>query len=231
MCRRRRRRSRPRAAGAPLPAPRARPRSDRSTSVHPVNRFSLFHVLSPWRSRTSVIMSRVSGWRLRPAYRASEPSCFFNPQQLVVLADAIGPAGRSGLDLSGRGADRQVGNRRVLGFAGPVRDDRRVARVARHADGIERFGDGADLVELDEQRVGDAVGDSAFQNLRVGHEHVVSHELHASAERGRQRLPPVPVAFREAVFDRDNRVLPQPVFEELDHLSEVRSASPDFLKT
>src|SRR5438128_11410615 len=26
----------------------------RSTSVHPVNRFSLFHVLSPWRNNTSV---------------------------------------------------------------------------------------------------------------------------------------------------------------------------------
>src|SRR5690606_10024107 len=32
------------------------PRSLRSTSVHPVNRFSRFHVDSPWRSNTSVYM-------------------------------------------------------------------------------------------------------------------------------------------------------------------------------
>ena len=36
----------------------------------------------------------------------------------------------------------------------------RVAGVARHPHGVERFGDGADLIQLDEQRVADAVGDA-----------------------------------------------------------------------
>ena len=34
----------------------AKPRSDRSTSVQPVKRFSTFQVLSPWRSRTTLYM-------------------------------------------------------------------------------------------------------------------------------------------------------------------------------
>src|SRR5204862_190663 len=38
----------------PASAASARPRSDRSTSVQPVKRFSLFQVLSPWRSRTTL---------------------------------------------------------------------------------------------------------------------------------------------------------------------------------
>ena len=34
----------------------------------------------------------------------------------------------------------------------------------------------------------------------------------------RQRLPAVPVAFRHAVLDGDDRVLPRPVRPERDHL-------------
>ena len=55
-CRRGRRRSRPPSAAGRLRALPRGPRSDRSTSVQPVKRFSLFQVLSPWRSRTSVCM-------------------------------------------------------------------------------------------------------------------------------------------------------------------------------
>ena len=41
----------------------------------------------------------------------------FDSQQLVVLGDAIRSAGRAGLDLAGGGADGEIGNRRVFGFA------------------------------------------------------------------------------------------------------------------
>ena len=58
----------------------------------------------------------------------------------------------------------------------------------------------------------------SLQNLRVGHEHVVADQLDAVAERLRQHLPAVPVAFGDAVFDRDDRVLPQPVLVQPDHL-------------
>jgi hypothetical protein len=51
---------------------------------------------------------------------------FFDPQQLVVLAHPIGPAGRARLDLARRRADREVGDRRIFGFARAVRDDRGV---------------------------------------------------------------------------------------------------------
>ena len=54
---------------------------------------------------------------------AARTELFFDAQQLVVLGDAIGAAGRAGLDLAGAGADREVGDGRVLGLAGAVRDD------------------------------------------------------------------------------------------------------------
>ena len=70
--------------------------------------------------------------RCVPANFAADAELLFDAQQLVVFADAIGAAGRAGLDLSGAGADGEVGDRRVFGFAGAVRDDRGVAGVARH---------------------------------------------------------------------------------------------------
>ena len=69
------------------------------------------------------------------------------------------------------------------------------------------------------------------QDLRVGDEHVVADELDRVAERLREHLPALPVAFGEAVLDRDDRVLPQPVLVQPTICSDVRSASPDFLKT
>src|SRR5262245_25189411 len=197
------------------PASRAssRPRSVRSTSVHPVKRFSLFHVLSPWRSSTSLCTERAPSREPRGGAELR-----LDAYQLVVLAHAIGAARRSGFDLTGGGADGEVGDRRVFGLAGAVRDDRRVACVGGHPHRVERLGDGADLIQLHQQRVADLVVDPLLENRRIGHEHVVADELYAIAERGRQLPPPVPIAFGEAVFDRDDRILPDPVLVQTDHL-------------
>jgi hypothetical protein len=88
-----------------------------------------------------------------------------------------------------------------------VGDDRCITRIARHRDRVERFGDGADLIELDEERVADGIGDAAPQDLGVRDEHVVPDELDAVSERPGQRLPAFPVALREPVLDRDDWVL------------------------
>src|SRR4051812_7067143 len=92
------------------------PFSERSTSFQPVNRFSLFHSLSPWRTRTTLCMelpqSRATGVRRGGA------ELLFDAQQLVVLGDAIGAARRARLDLPGARADGEVGDRRVFGLAG-----------------------------------------------------------------------------------------------------------------
>src|SRR5436190_4459952 len=140
-----------------------RPRSERSTSFQPVNRFSLFHVLSPWRRRTTLNME-LPQRRLAGVLRAGA-ELFFDPDQLVVLRDAIRPARRAGLDLAGARRHREIRDRRVFGFTRTVRDDAGVAGVARHADGVERLGDGADLIQLDENRVGDVLADAAREDL------------------------------------------------------------------
>ena len=85
----------------------------------------------------------------------------FDAEQLVVLRHPIAAAGRAGLDLAGRGRHREIGDGRVLGLARAVRDDAGVAGLRRHRDRVERFGHRADLIQLDQDRVGDVLVDAA----------------------------------------------------------------------
>jgi hypothetical protein len=87
-------------------------------------------------------------------------------QQLVVLGHAVAAAQRAGLDLGRGGRHREVGDGGVLGFAGAVRDDRRVAGRIGHRDRRQRFAQRADLVDLDQDRVGDALVDALAEDAR-----------------------------------------------------------------
>ncbi len=103
-------------------------------------------------------------------------------------------------------------------------------RVARHGDGVERLGDRADLIQFDQQGIADFFVDAFPQNLRIRHEHIVADQLHAVAKMLRQQLPAVPVAFGDAVFDRRDRVLPDPVLVQLDHFLGRALAFARFLE-
>ena len=79
---------------------------------------------------------------------------FFDAHELVVFADAVGAAGTAGLDEASVERDDEVGDGGVLGFARAVGDDGGVAIACGEADGIDGFGEGANLVELDKDGVG-----------------------------------------------------------------------------
>ena len=87
--------------------------------------------------------------RAAPSSSSMRSSWLYFATRSVRLADPV-------LICPALVADREVGDGRVFGFARAVRDDRGVVRVARHRHGVERLGDGADLIELDQQRVADA---------------------------------------------------------------------------
>src|SRR5689334_18992483 len=99
-----------------------------------------------------------------------------------------------------------------------MRDDGCPALGARQLDTVERFGERADLIDLDEDGVGDAKLDALLQKFRVGDEEIVADELHAAAYLVRQNLPAVPIVFGHAVFNRDDRILLGPALPEGYHL-------------
>ena len=65
-----------------------------------------------------------------------------------------------------RGGHRQVGDEGVFGFAGAVRHDVGVVGVGGHLHRLQRFGQRADLVHLDQNRIGDAFFDALAPGAR-----------------------------------------------------------------
>ena len=83
---------------------------------------------------------------------------------------------------------------------------------------MQRLGQSADLVDLDENRVRDSLADALLEALDVGDEEVVADELDLAAEAIRQQLPPHPVVLGHAVLDADDRIAADPRLVHVDEL-------------
>src|SRR5208283_214452 len=179
--------------------------------------------------RMSVIADRSSrAKRLMKSPPAGKPGrtaqLLLYTKQLVVFCDAVRPACRTGLYLPCPGRHNQVSDERVLGLSGPVGDHSGEPCTRRHLHRLERFGQRADLVYLDEDRVRYSFSYAAGQPFGVGHEEVVSHKLDLLAQCFSEKLPAFPVVLRHTVFDRYDRVLVDPVCPEPDHIFRTVSA-------
>src|SRR4029077_19822909 len=133
--------------------------------------------------------------RLAAGEASGDAQLFLDAQKLVVLGDAVSAGGGSGLDLACAHGDDEIGQESVLGLAGAVRDNRSVTRLARHFDSFDGLAYATDLVQLDEDGVADAFRNAARENLRVGNENVVTHQLDFLTEIAREDFPAVPVVF------------------------------------
>ena len=102
-----------------------------------------------------------------------------------------------------------------------MRDDRAVAGLPRQGDRVQRLSQRADLVDLDQDRVGDAAGDALLQARHVRDEEIVANELDPVPDRAGQMLPAIPVVFRHPVLDRDDRIAGAPVLIELDERRRI----------
>ncbi len=74
-------------------------------------------------------------------------------------------------------------------------NDGLVPGAVSHLYYLEGFGEGADLVELDENGVGYAFGDAPSETLGVCNEEVIPHQLDPIAEALGEGSPAFPVVF------------------------------------
>ena len=121
------------------------------------------------------------------------------------------------LDLSRFQGHDQIGDKAVFGLSAAVGHHSRVPGPFGHFHGLKRFGEGADLVDLDQDRVGDAVVDTLFQPLGVGYKQVVSYQLDLAPQPVGRQFPAVPIVLGHAVFDGDDRVAIHPLGPVIDH--------------
>ena len=85
-------------------------------------------------------------------------------------------------------------------------------------DGIECFRQRADLVELDQDRIGNILFNATGENLGIGDIQVVTHQLALARRQLRVYCPTFPVVFSQAILDGDDGVLAQPAVEVLGKL-------------
>src|SRR5215475_15604897 len=135
--------------------------------------------LSPRKARRSepALSSRNSLARGRRAQTIAErrlaciarfvAQLLLDADELIVLGDAVGARQRARLDLAGIGGDRDIGDGVVLRLARAMRNYGRVARALSHCHGLERFRQRADLVDLDQDRVGNLLANALRQAIGV----------------------------------------------------------------
>src|SRR2546421_12699538 len=100
-----------------------------------------------------------------------------------------------------------------------------------HLYRCQRLGQGANLIELNQDRVGRTLLDTALKTGRVGHKQVITHKLYTITQALTQQLPAVPVVFRQAIFEGDDGIFRDPLFVEVYHLtgSEGTSLSRQYI--
>ena len=99
----------------------------------------------------------------------------------ALLYPSTGILGELNFVSIGVGAHHDVGDGGVLGLAGAVRHYGGIAVTVGQLDGVQGLGQGADLVDLDEDGVGNVVVKAHLEPLGVGDEQVVAHQLHPVA--------------------------------------------------
>ena len=85
-------------------------------------------------------------------------------------------------------------------------------------DGLERLGERADLIDLDQDRVGGTQLDALLEALGVGDEQVVAHQLHLVANAAGKLNPTVPVLLGHAVLDGDDGIGVDELLPVINHL-------------
>ena len=99
-----------------------------------------------------------------------------------------------------------------------MRNNRGVSGPAGQADRFKCLGQGADLVELDQDGVGNALGDTFGENMGVRDKHIVPDDLDPVTESLCDDCPPIPILLGHAVFDGDNGIVVNQFLVVGDHL-------------
>src|SRR4051794_38720962 len=90
--------------------------------------------------------------------------------------------------------------------------------AAGQLDGVQRLGEGTDLVYLYENRVGRAGFNPLLQKLHIGNEQVVTNQLDLVSKFFRQFFPVLPVALGATIFDADDGVTSAELHIKLNQL-------------
>lgn len=126
-------------------------------------------------------------------------------EKLVVLGESLGSRGSTSLDLAGSETDGEVSNGDVLSLTGSVGDHDTPLGVVGVVGGLDRLGDGSDLVDLEQKGVSGLLLNGSLDSDGVGDGQIITDNLDVGG--GDKVRPGGPVVLSEGVLERDNGVL------------------------
>mmetsp|Transcript_35903 Transcript_35903/g.94395 ORF Transcript_35903/g.94395 Transcript_35903/m.94395 type:complete len:425 (-) Transcript_35903:517-1791(-) len=162
-----------------------------------------------------------SGWReaeLVARVDGLVAELLLDAQQLVVLGEALRAARRARLDLARLQPHGEVGDERVFCLSRAVGGHHAPVGALGERHSLDGLGDGADLVDLEQQRVARRLVNRLLHARGVGDQEVVAHNLTFSAHGGRHRLVRVKVILIEWVLDGDHGVVGAEVGVHLEEI-------------
>mmetsp|Transcript_35776 Transcript_35776/g.82841 ORF Transcript_35776/g.82841 Transcript_35776/m.82841 type:complete len:509 (-) Transcript_35776:20-1546(-) len=158
-------------------------------------------------SLVSLVAHPARGAESGPRVACLAAKHLLDAKELVVLGSTLTTARRTRLDLSRLEAHGEVGDVVVLSLARTVGGHDAPAVLLGELNGIDRLGDGANLVHLEEEAVGGLRLDRLLDLGRVGHGQIITNDLHINTKLGSDLRPVSPVILIERILNRHNRVL------------------------
>lgn len=126
-------------------------------------------------------------------------------EDLVELGKTLGTGRGTGLDLTGTETDSDVSNGDVLGLTGAVGDHDTPVVGVGVLGGLDRLGQGTDLVDLQQKGVARLELDGLLDAEGVGDSQVITDNLEVGGLV--EVRPGLPVVLSEGVLDGDDGVL------------------------
>lgn len=127
---------------------------------------------------------------------------FFDTEKLVILGKTFGTTRSTSLDLTSTETDNEISNGGILSFTGTVRDHDTPAGSLRVKSGLNRFGNGTNLVNLQQESVTGLLLNGSDNTLGVSNQKIITNKL--EFRLGVQVSPSSPIILIESIFNRDN---------------------------
>ena len=112
----------------------------------------------------------------------------------------------------------------ILGFARTRRDDAVQVVLFGGGHGLHGFGDGAHLVGLDQHCIASAQGSTLGNARGVGDKKIIANDLQAFTQQRRHVAHALDIVFGKPIFHRDDGVVVDPAFIDLQELVPVEAA-------
>ena len=100
---------------------------------------------------------------------------------MIIFSNAVGTSRSTGLDLACVYCYSDVSQGGVLGFAAAVGNDTGVASAFCSFNSVKGFGQGTDLVYLNQDSIANTLLDAFNKTLFVGYKQVVANQLYLFA--------------------------------------------------